>query len=105
MQLLFSGVRIFLPSLYPDASRVHRDFFGSLVPLEKMQRLFSGVRISLSFLYPDARRVAPISACVSSRPSAITKRYHKTLPLMGATRLAPGFFQQPRSSGKDAAIV
>ena len=38
--------------------------------------------------YSDARRVAPISVSVSSS----TKRYHQTLPLMGATRLASGIF-------------
>ena len=41
----------------------------------------------------DAGRVAPISACVSSN----TKRYHPTLALMGATRLASGHFSAASS--------
>ena len=32
--------------------------------------------------------------------NATTKRYHKTQALMGATRLASGIFQQPRSLEK-----
>lgn len=36
-------------------TRLASGFFGSLVPLEKMQLLFSGGRISLPFLYPDER--------------------------------------------------
>ena len=51
-----------------------------------------------SYLYPDAGRVAPISdsvGCLSLSQNGIIGQ-HKTLPLMGATRLA---------SGKDAAII
>ena len=50
-----------------------------------MQLLLAVIAFAFNtYLYPDARRVAPISACVSSS----AQRYHSTLPLMGATRLA-----------------
>ena len=44
---------------------------------------------------PDAGRVAPISACVSLQHQTLPqnttiKHYHKTQPLMGATRPASG---------------
>ena len=48
--------------------------------------LITRLAVSLCLDFPDAGRVAPISACVSSS----TKPRHKTLPLMGATRLASG---------------
>ena len=57
--------------------------------------LITRLAVSLCLDFPDAGRVAPISACVSSSTktqtlNATTKRNHKTLPLMGATRLASG---------------
>ena len=53
--------------------------------------LITRLAVSLCLDFPDAGRVAPISACVSSSTktqtlNATTKRNHKTLPLMGATR-------------------
>ena len=53
---------------------------------------------------PDAGRVAPISACVSYQIDRLKSEFEAlgrtVMPgicaLMGATRLASGFFQQPR---------
>ena len=58
--------------------------------------LMRATRPEVAEKYSDAGRVAPISVSVSSS----TKRYHQTLPLMGATRLASGIFSAASSRGK-----
>ena len=57
-----------------------------------VQLLFSRVYI-LFFHYPDARRVALLVLAFLQALSATSKRYHQTLTLMGATRLASGIVQ------------
>ena len=62
---------------------------------------------------PDAGRVAPISACVSYQIDRLKSGFEAlgrtVMPgicaLMGATRLASGFFQQPRDASPPLVLA